>query len=158
ELARHGAIRVSISITTLDAKLARTMEPRTSSPEARLRAIRELTAAGIPAQLMLAPIIPGLNDSEIPAILQAAAEAGAQGAGYTTLRLPTTVKDVFLEWLRRSYPDRAARVESLLRSTRAGALSDSQFGRRQRGTGHMAELVADTFHLWTKKLKIDGEH
>jgi DNA repair photolyase len=157
ELARHGAARVNISITTLDAKLARTMEPRTSSPDARLRTICELTAAGVPTHLMLAPIIPGLNDSEIPSILQAAAESGARGAGYTILRLPTTVKDVFLEWLRRSYPDRAARVESLLRATRAGALSDSQFGRRQRGTGNIAELVADTFQLWTKKLKIDAD-
>jgi DNA repair photolyase len=133
------------------------MEPRTSSPEARLRAMRELNAAGVPAHLMLAPVIPGLNDSEIPAILQAARDAGARTAHYTLLRLPTTVEDVFLEWLRRSYPDRSARIESLVRSTRAGRLSDSQFGRRHRGTGNIAEMIADTFHVWTKKCGLDGD-
>jgi DNA repair photolyase len=157
ELAAHGAVRVYISITSLDAQLARTMEPQTSSPQARLRAIRELNAAGVPANLMLAPVIPGLNDSEIPAILTAAREAGAEVAHYTILRLPTTVKDVFLDWLRRSYPDRYDKVEALLRSTRAGSLSDSQFGRRQRGTGNIADLIADTLHIWKKKLGLDTE-
>jgi DNA repair photolyase len=157
ELAAFRAVRVYISITTLDAKLARVMEPRTSSPEARLRAMRELNTAGVPAHLMLAPVIPGLNDSEIPAILEAARDAGARSAHYTLLRLPTTVEDVFLEWLHRSYPDRAGRIESLLRSTRAGRLSDSKFGRRHRGTGHMAELIADTFHVWAKKVGLDGD-
>jgi DNA repair photolyase len=153
ELAAHRAVRVSISITTLDAKLARTMEPRTSSPAARLRTIRELADAGIPAQLMLAPVIPGLNDSEIPAILKAARDAGAEGAGYVLLKLPTTVREVFLDWLQRNYPHRAGRVEALVRSTRAGRLHDSQFGRRQRGTGNLAELIADTFTLWRKRLR-----
>lgn len=157
-LAEHHAVRISLSITTLDAKLARVMEPRTSSPEARLRAIRELTAAGIPTNVMTAPIIPGLNDSEIPAILTAAREAGAQWAGYVLLKLPTTVKDVFTDWLRRSYPDRAAKVESLIRSTRAGRLTDSQFGRRQIGTGNVAELIAHTFNLWTRKLSYHEDH
>jgi DNA repair photolyase len=158
QLAAHNAIRVSLSITSLDATLARTMEPRTSSPEARLRALRELTAAGISTNVMVAPIIPGLNDSEIPAILTAAREAGAQHAGYVLLKLPTTVKPVFLDWLERSYPDKAERVKSLIRSTRGGQLSDSQFGRRQVGTGHMAELIGDTFELWTKKLGLDDYH
>ena len=157
ELAAHRAVRVYISVTTLDAKLARVMEPRTSSPEARLRAMRELNTAGVPAHLMLAPVIPGLNDSEIPAILEAARDAGARTAHYTLLRLPTTVEDVFLEWLRRSYPDRAGRIESLVRSTRAGRLSDSKFGRRHRGTGNIAELIADTFHVWVKKVGLDGD-
>ncbi|HEY4233312.1 MAG TPA: PA0069 family radical SAM protein, partial [Lacipirellulaceae bacterium] len=157
DLAGHGAVRVCLSITSLDAKFARVMEPRTSSPEARLRAMKELNEAGVPTYLMLAPVIPGLNDSEIPAILAAARDAGAKGAGFTLLRLPTTVKDVFLDWLRRSYPDRYNKVEALLRSTRAGALSDSQFGRRHRGTGNMAGLIADTFHLWSKKLGLDGD-
>jgi DNA repair photolyase len=107
---------------------------------------------------MVAPVIPGLNDSEMPAILAAAREAGAQWAGYVLLKLPTTVKDVFTDWLRRTYPDRADRVESLIRSTRAGRLSDSQFGRRQVGTGNFAELIADTFELWTKKLGFNEEH
>jgi DNA repair photolyase len=156
-LVAHRAARVYISITTLDAKLARIMEPRTSSPEARLRAVRELNAAGVPAHLMLAPVIPGLNDSEIPAILEAARDAGARAAHYTLLRLPTTVEEVFLDWLRRSYPDGAARIESLVRSTRAGRLSDSKFGRRHRGTGNVAELIADTFHVWVKKVGLDGD-
>ena len=158
QLAAHNAIRVSLSITTLDPVLARTMEPRTSSPEARLRAIRELTAAGIPTNVMVAPIIPGLNDSEIPAILTAAREAGAQWAGYVLLKLPLTVKPVFIDWLDRSYPDKAERVKSLIRSTRGGQLSDSQFGRRQVGTGNMAELIAKTFDMWTKKLGLDAYH
>src|SRR3954447_23662436 len=109
QLAAHEAIRVSLSITSLDPQLARTMEPRTSSPDARLRAIRELTAAGIPTNVMVAPIIPGLNDSEIPAILAAARDAGAKWAGYVLLKLPLTVKPVFIDWLERSYPDRSER-------------------------------------------------
>lgn len=158
KLARYNAIRVSLSITSLDPQLARHMEPRTSSPEARLRAIRELTAAGIPTNVMAAPIIPGLNDSELPAILTAAREAGAQWAGYVLLKLPTTVKDVFTDWLRRNYPDRAEKVESLIRSTRAGKLNDSEFGRRQVGTGQIADLIASTFDLWTRKFGFNQEH
>jgi len=157
ELAAHRAVRVCVSITTLDATLARTMEPRTSSPEARLRTIRELTAAGVPTRLMLAPVIPGLNDSEIPAIMTAAREAGAQGAGWVLLRLPTTVRPVFLDWLRRNYPDHYPKVETLLRSTRGGRLNDSAFGRRQRGTGNVAQLIADTFALWRTKLGFTAE-
>lgn len=158
KLAAHDCVRVSLSITTLDAQLARVMEPRTSSPEARLRAIRELTAAGIPVNVMTAPVIPGLNDIEIPAILTAAREAGAQWAGYVLLKLPTTVKPVFLDWLERTQPLKAERVQSLIRSTRGGKLSDSQFGRRQVGTGNMAELIADTFRLWTAKLGYVEDH
>jgi DNA repair photolyase len=154
-LAEHRAACVSLSITTLDAKLARVMEPRTSSPEARLRAIRELSAAGIHVNVMTAPMIPGLNDSELPAILQAAREAGARSAGYVLLKLPTTVRDVFTDWLRRSYPDKADRIESLIRSTRAGKLNDSQFGRRQVGSGNVADLIANTFRVWTTKLGFD---
>jgi DNA repair photolyase len=157
QLAAHNAIRVCVSITTLDAQLARTMEPRTSSPDARLRAIRELSAAGVPAGVMIGPVIPGLNDSEIPAILQAARDAGARGADYVLLKLPTTVREVFLEWLERSYPDRISRVLALIRSTRAGRLNDSQFGRRQRGTGNIADVIADTFQLWSTKLGFPDE-
>jgi DNA repair photolyase len=152
-LAEHRAVRVCVSITTLDAKLARSMEPRTSSPAARLRTIRELADAGIPTQLMLAPVIPGLNDSEIPAILKAARDAGADGAGYVLLKLPTSVREVFLDWLQRTYPDRAPRVEALIRATRDGRLHDFQFGRRQVGTGNIAELIADTFAIWRKRLR-----
>jgi DNA repair photolyase len=152
ELASHRAIRVCVSITSLDAQLARTMEPRTSTPEARLRAIRELAAAGVPATVMIGPVIPGLNDNEIPAILTAARDAGAADASYVLLKLPTTVREVFLDWLQRSYPDRMPRVITLIRSTRGGRLNDSQFGRRQRGTGNVADLIADTFQLWCAKL------
>ena len=157
-LATHNAVCVSVSITTLDAKLARVMEPRTSSPEARLRAIRELTQAGIPTNVMTAPIIPGLNDSEIPTILTAAHEAGALWAGYVLLKLSSTVRPVFLDWLARNYPDKSERVQSLIRSTRGGKLNDSQFGRRQVGTGNLAELIADTFRLWRSKLGYVEDH
>ena len=151
-------MRVSLSITTLDAKLARVMEPRTSSPEARLRAIRELTQAGIRTSVMTAPIIPGLNDSEIPAILTAAREAGAESAGYVMLKLSSTVRPVFLDWLERSYPDKSARVQSLIRSVRGGKLNDANFGSRQVGTGNLAELIADTFRLWCTKLGYADDH
>jgi len=151
-LAEHRAAHVSLSITTLDSSLARLMEPRTSAPAARLRTIRELSEAGIPTSVMVAPVIPGLNDSEIPAILTAARDAGAQGAGYVLLKLATTVREVFLDWLGRTYPDRLGRIETLIRSTRGGRLNDSKFGRRQRGTGPIADMVADTFRVWTAKL------
>jgi DNA repair photolyase len=157
QLASHRATRVCLSITTLDAHLARLMEPRTSSPTARLRAISELTAAGVPTAVMIGPVIPGLNDSEIPAILKAAREAGASDANYVLLKLPTTVRPVFQDWLRRSYPDRVERIEERIRSTRAGRLSDSQFGRRQVGTGNIAKLIASTFDLWHKKLGFDED-
>jgi DNA repair photolyase len=152
QLAAFRAVRVCLSITTLDTKLARVMEPRTSSPEARLRTIRELSSAGVPAHVMIGPVIPGLNDCELPAILTAAREAGACGAAYVLLKLPTTVREVFQDWLRRAYPDKVERVENLIRSTRGGRLSDSQFGRRQVGIGNVAELIANTFELWHKKL------
>lgn len=155
QLAAHRAVSVSISITTLDPTLARAMEPRTSVPAARLRAVEELRRAGVPTSVLVAPIIPGLNDREIPAILQAARAAGAQSAGFVLLRLPTTVGPVFRDWLQRNYPDHLGRVETLIRSTRQGKLNDSEFGRRQRGTGPMADAIADTFRVWTTKLGYD---
>lgn len=158
QLAAHNAVRVGISITTLDASLARVMEPRTSSPEARLRAIRELTAAGIPTQVMTAPIIPGLNDSEIPAILAAARDAGAQNAAYILLRLPTTVRPVFIDWLERTQPTKSERVQSFVRSTRNGCFNDSTFGRRQFGTGNIADIIADSFRIWCAKLGYSEKH
>jgi DNA repair photolyase len=158
QLAEHNAVRVSLSITSLDPKLARVMEPRTSSPEARLRALRELTQAGISTSVSVAPIVPGLNDSEIPAILTAAREAGAKSAGYVMLKLATTVRPVFLDWLERSYPDKSARVQSLIRSVRGGKLNDANFGSRQVGTGNLAELIADTFRIWCAKLGYANDH
>ncbi len=131
----RSLVHVSISITTLDEQLARRMEPRTSRPTARLEAIRELSRAGVPTRVMVAPVIPGLNDSEIPQILKAAREAGAGAAGHVLLRLSGSVRPVFLDWLARSEPTRAARVEGAIRQTRGGQLNDTQFGRRMRGTG-----------------------
>jgi DNA repair photolyase len=158
ELGAHGAVSVAVSVTTLDQELARVMEPRTSSPAARLRAIAELSAAGVPVTASVAPIIPGLNDHEIPAILAAACEAGARGAGYVLLRLPTTVREVFLDWLRRHRPNHAAKVESFIRSTRDGKLNNSQWGERQRGRGPMAEQIEQTFRVFAKKYGLDGFH
>jgi DNA repair photolyase len=155
-MAERSLVHVSLSITTLDEKLARRMEPRTSRPAARLEAIRELSAAGVPTRVMIAPVIPGLNDSEIPQILKAAKEAGAGAAGHVLLRLSGSVRPVFVEWLSRSEPTRAARVESAIRQTRAGKLNDTQFGRRMRGTGTRAEQIDQTFATFAKRYGLDG--
>ncbi|WP_442483410.1 PA0069 family radical SAM protein [Aeoliella sp. SH292] len=157
ELAHYSAAQVAVSITTLDAELARTMEPRTSSPEARLRTIRELTAAGVPTRVMVAPVIPGLNDSEIPAILAAAREAGASTASYILLRLPLTVVDVFFGWLERFYPDRVEKVASRIRTTREGELYQSKFGSRMRGEGEIARQIEQTFRVFRAKHRFDTE-
>jgi DNA repair photolyase len=152
QLAMDNAVRVAISVTSLDEQLARVMEPRTSTPTARLRAISELAAAGVPTMVMVAPVIPGLNDHEIPAILSAARDAGAASASFVLLRLPLAVKDVFLDWLTRHYPDRAGKVESFIRSTRGGKVNESNFGDRMRGTGVMAEQIKQTFQVFSHKL------
>ena len=151
ELARHNAARVAVSVTTLNNKLAASLEPRASSPGERLAAIGELTAAGVPVTVMVAPIIPGLTDHETPAILRAAAEHGATGAAYVLLRLPHQVKEIFLDWLRRCVPGRAAHVESLIRQTRGGNLYDPRFGRRQRGEGAVARQIGATFKLFARR-------
>ena len=155
-MARDRTARVSLSITTLDAALARTLEPRASTPQARLRAIRELTDAGVPTRVMVAPIIPGLNDAEIPALLQAAAEAGAQAASSTLLRLPGAVGPIFLDWLQRNRPNEAAKIEALLRQARGGAVDDGRFGHRHRGAGFRAEQIQATFRLFARKHGLDG--
>jgi DNA repair photolyase len=155
QLAERHLVSVALSVTTLDADLARTMEPRTSSPQARLRAIRELSSAGIPTRVMVAPIIPGLNDHEIPQVLEAVRDAGAQGAGFVMLRLPLAVKPIFRDWLRTHRPLAADRVEGLLREIRDGNLTDSQFGSRMRGTGTYAETIRATFAAFVKKLGLD---
>ena len=134
-MAAEGLVQANVSVTTLDAELARTMEPRTSTPAARLRAIRGLAEAGVPVRVLVAPVIPGLTDTEIPAILAAAREAGAKSAAYTMLRLPLTVAPVFLEWLERCYPDRAARIEGRIRGVRGGRLNSPEFGERMSGDG-----------------------
>ncbi len=154
-MAQRSLVHVSLSMTTLDEKLARRMEPRTSRPRSRLEAVRELTAAGVPTRVMIAPIIPGLNDSEIPQILKAAQEAGAGSAGHVLLRLSGSVRPVFLEWLSRSEPTHAARVEAAIRQTRSGKLNDTQFGRRMRGTGTRAEQIEQTFATFARRYKLD---
>ncbi|HET6325781.1 MAG TPA: PA0069 family radical SAM protein [Planctomycetaceae bacterium] len=154
-MAAQSLVHVSLSITTLDEKLARRMEPRTSRPRARLEAVRELTDAGVPTRVMVAPIIPGLNDSEIPQILKAAQEAGAASAGHVLLRLSGAVRPVFLEWLSRSEPSHAARVQAAIRQTRSGKLNDTQFGRRMRGTGVRAEQIDQTFATFARRYNLD---
>jgi len=156
-MAAEGTIHANISITTLDQALARVMEPRTSSPAARLQAVRSLSQAGVPVRVMVAPIIPGLNDTEIPAILEAAREAGAQAANYTLLRLPLTVKPVFLEWLERCQELRQGKVEALIRSVRGGKMNESQFGKRMRGSGEIADQIRSMFKLFAKRFGFDSD-
>lgn len=153
-MAAQRLVHVYLSLTTLDASLARSMEPRTSTPAARLRAIRELAAAQVPVGVMVAPVIPGLNDREIPALLAAAADAGAQAAGYVLLRLPQTVQAVFLDWLERSLPDARERIVAHIRATRGGAMNDSEFGRRMRGSGPMAEQIAQLFRTFARRHRL----
>lgn len=157
-LAPAAALRtcnVAISLTTLDAELARTLEPRTSTPEAKLRAIRTLSQAGVPVRVMVAPIIPGLTDHEVPRILEAAAAAGATSAGCVFLRLPLAVEPIFLDWLGREQPTRRERVESLLRQSREGSLYKAEWGKRMRGTGPYAEQIAQTFQVFVRKHGLD---
>lgn len=156
QMAARRLVEVNLSITTLDTALARAMEPRTSSPAARLRAMRELSAVGVPTRVMLAPVMPGLNDSSMPAVLQAAAEAGARAASYVLLRLPGAVLPIFQAWLEQHAPEKRSRIETLLRSTRDGALSDAQFGQRMRGGGSYADQIAATFDLFRRRYNLAG--
>lgn len=150
-LAGDNLVRVAISITTLDRKLARSMEPRAATPERRLQAVRQLSDAGVPVIVMFAPAIPGLNDHEMEAVLEAAAEAGARGAGYVALRLPMEIKDLFQEWLDTDHPDRARRVMSLVRQMRGGKDYDAEWGSRMRGLGPIAELMKTRFEAARKR-------
>ncbi|TWT34835.1 PA0069 family radical SAM protein [Blastopirellula retiformator] len=155
DMASRNLVQVNISLTSLDQSLTRKMEPRTSSPDARLRAIRELSAAGVPVHVLTAPIVPGLNDSEIPKMLEAAGDAGAIGASFTMLRLPLGVQEIFLHWLEQQLPEAKDRVESRLRSVRGGELSDSQFGKRMRGEGLIAQQIDQTFRVFKKRYQLD---
>ena len=157
ELARHGAAAVWLSITTLDAELRKVMEPRTAPPAARLAAIRELAQAGIPVGVNVAPIIPGLTDHELPAILQAAAEAGAKATGYTVVRLPYAVAPLFEQWLTTHFPDRKEKVLNRLRSLRGGKLNDPQWGTRMRGEGIFAGQIAQMFEVARRKAGIKND-
>ncbi|HSP96186.1 MAG TPA: PA0069 family radical SAM protein [Candidatus Dormibacteraeota bacterium] len=154
-LAADGAAQVSVTITTLDPELARRMEPRAATPARRLQAIAALAAAGVPVNVMVAPVIPGLNDHEIPTVLERAAEAGARSAAWVMLRLATPLDQLFTDWLERHYPDRVVRVLGRLRSCRGGALNDPRFGRRMRGEGQYAAQLRDLFTLAARRRGLD---
>ncbi len=156
-MAERGLAKVALSVTTLDRRLARAMEPRAAAPEKRLDAVRRLAEAGVPTGVMVAPIVPGLNDWEIERILEAADAAGATRAGYVTLRLPLEIKDLFREWLATACPDRAARVLKLVQSMHGGRDYTSEFGIRQRGSGPYAVQIAARFRLALKRLGMDEE-
>jgi DNA repair photolyase len=151
DLASHDCAMVFISITTLDAKLARIMEPRTSSPTDRLKALEELNAAGIATSVLIAPVIPALNDFEIPKILEAVAKVGTRYASYVILRLPGAVAPLFQKWLEQNYPERHEKILNRIRSIRGGTLNESSFGKRQRGEGIFAEQVKQMFDTARRK-------
>jgi DNA repair photolyase len=156
ELARHEAAAVYLSITTLDAGLARALEPRTSPPALRLEAIEALTGAGVPAGVLVAPVIPGLTDHELPAIIAAAASAGAQYAGHTPLRLPLGVAELFERWLERHVPARKQRVLGRIRALRGGRLNDARFGSRMQGQGSFADLIAGLYATACRRAGLEG--
>ncbi|HEY0766789.1 MAG TPA: PA0069 family radical SAM protein, partial [Steroidobacteraceae bacterium] len=156
ELAGQGLASVGISVTTQDNELKRTLEPRAASPAARLRALKELSAAGIPTGVLVAPVIPALTDHELEGILAAAAQAGARWAGYVLLRLPYEIKDLFTEWLAEHYPERAEHVMSLIRAMRGGRDNDPRFGLRMRGTGPYALLLKNRFRIACQRLNLNA--
>ncbi|MBV9420647.1 MAG: PA0069 family radical SAM protein [Alphaproteobacteria bacterium] len=157
EMASMGLAKVALSVTTLDRKLARVMEPRAGTPSRRLQAIKSLSDAGVPAGVMFAPVIPALNDGELESVLQAAKDAGARTAGYVLLRLPLEIKDLFREWLEANRPDSAKHVMSLIRSMRGGKEYDAQWNARMRGTGPYAEMIARRFHMAVKRLELNQD-
>ena len=163
--AKRNLVHVYISITSLDASLLRRLEPRTSSPRARLRAVTRLAEYGIPVGVMVSPIIPGLNDEDIPRILEAVADAGAESAHFTLLRLPLSVRPVFMDWLAANFPEHRDRIESRIRSCRDGQLTSSEFGDRMRGRGPYAQNIHSTFRAFAHKYglakplrKLDQRH
>ena len=151
EMARHNCASVYITVTTLDSALAGQLEPRAARPEHRLRAIRMLADAGVPVGVMVAPIIPGLTEHEVPAILDAVAAAGACRASYVVLRLPHAVKDIFLDWLERHEPGKKDRVVARLRELHGGKLYDATFGERMRGAGIFAEQIKQLFTVAARR-------
>jgi DNA repair photolyase len=151
QMAAMNLVRVYISLTTLNEELRRNMEPRTSSSQNRLKTIQQLSQLGIPTGVMVAPIIPGLNSDEVPAIIEAAAEHGALSAGYTLVRLNGAVKDVFHQWLNRHYPDAADKVWNLIRETHGGDVSDYRSGIRMKGEGVLATSIQQMFRLFSKR-------
>ena len=156
ELARHQAVVVFVSLTTLDSNLRAIMEPRTSPPKARLAAIQRLSAAGVPVGVMIGPVLPGLTDHEIPALVEAAVKAGAQYAGKTILRLPLAVRPLFDDWLKRHFPDRRDKVLARIRDVRDGKLNDSNFGSRMTGQGKYADQLQQLFDVACRRQGIAG--
>jgi DNA repair photolyase len=157
EMAAWNGAGVNVSITSLDEKLQRVMEPRTSTPAKRLDAVERLARAGVPVRVLAAPMIPGLNDHELPAILRAAADAGAQRAAYIPLRLPFALKELFETWLATHFPDRREKVLHRIREIRGGRLNDPEFGSRMRGQGEYADQLRALFRATARKLGLDGE-
>jgi DNA repair photolyase len=154
-MAQRNLVKVALSVTTLDASLARVMEPRAATPPRRLEALRQLVAAGVPASVMVAPVIPALNDAEIERILDAAAAVGVKEAGYVLLRLPLEVRDLFREWLMANFPDRYRHVFKLIRETRGGRDYDSSWGKRMTGGGPLAWMIGRRFELACEKLGLN---
>lgn len=157
DMAAQDLVRVGISVTTLDAKLSRAMEPRVPSPKRRLKTIQRLSDAGIPVRIQCAPIVPGLTDHELEALLQAGKDAGAYAANWVMLRLPLEVAPLFKEWLEASFPNRAAKVMARVRETHGGREYDAEWGKRMRGSGTYAELIAHRFALACKRLELSGD-
>ncbi|MDD9922229.1 MAG: radical SAM protein, partial [Boseongicola sp.] len=156
-MGRKGLARVGISVTTLDPKTSRAMEPRVPLPNRRLETIRRLTAAGCPVRVMASPMIPALTDHELEVILDAGAEAGAIAASWIMLRLPREVAPLFKEWISEHFPDRASRVLSRIKETQGGKDYDPEWGRRMSGRGHHAELIAHRFAIHCKRLGLKRE-
>jgi DNA repair photolyase len=156
-MAERSLVKVALSVTTLDRKLARAMEPRAATPPRRLETLRQLSAAGVPTTVMVAPIIPALNESEIERILDAAKAAGVESAGYVLLRLPLEVRDIFREFLEREYPDRAKHVLSVLRTMRGGKDYDATWGKRMTGEGPYAWQIGRRFEIAARRLGLNVE-
>ena len=156
-MAERGLAKVALSVTTLDRRLARTMEPRAATPGRRLEAMRALNEAGVPASVMVGPVIPGINDSEIERILESAHAVGAREAGYVLLRLPLEVSPIFKDWLLRHYPDRYRHVMSLIRSMRGGKDYDSEWGKRMTGTGPYAWQIGRRFEIAARRIGLNKE-
>ena len=156
-MAERNLVKVAVSVTTLDPKIARTMEPRAPTPPRRLETLRRLSAAGVPTSVMIGPVIPAINDAEIERILDAAAFAGVKGAGYVLLRLPLEVRDLFKEWLTENFPDRANHVFKLIRDMRGGKDYDSTWGKRMKGTGPYAWMIGRRFEAACAKLGLNKE-
>jgi len=157
QLTALNLVQVTVSLTTLDPELKRTLEPRAASPSARLRVMSELARAGVPVSVLAAPLIPAVNDTELEQLLAAAAAAGATRAGYVLLRLPYEVKELFRAWLEQHMPLRAAHVMSLVQQARGGRDNDPRFGTRMRGTGPWAQMLRARFELARKRLGLNAD-